>query len=79
MNIFLKKKHELEPCIPVSHSEAATAWQCGVGIGDLGDRAATNSGTPTSLGTAGGLPSKSSRCGWQSTNCDLGEHPTVGR
>ena len=59
--IFLKKKHELEPCIPVSHSEAGTAWQCGVGIGDLGDRAATNSGTPTSLGTAGGLPSQSER------------------
>ena len=59
--IFLKKKHELEPCIPVSHSEAATAWQCGVGIGDLGDRAATSSGTPTSLGTAGGLPSQSER------------------
>ena len=29
-------KHQLEPCIPVSPSEAATAWQRGVGIGDLG-------------------------------------------
>ena len=70
LNVSVLKK--TGPYIPESHSEAATAWQCGVGIGDLGDRAQPTVGRQLPWGLLVGLPSQSSASIWQPTNCDSG-------